>query len=87
MTPTFSNGLPDIRSLPSLFAVNVWSHAILGILAEVIGFLIVEGFWVSKLISNMRCMRIRKWMMPLFIVWLYRSSMEHLYACADARWS
>jgi hypothetical protein len=68
MIPTFSNGLPDISSLPLLYAVNVWSHAILGTLAEVIGFIIV-GFWLSKPISNMRCVRVRKWMMPLFIIW------------------
>jgi hypothetical protein len=80
MIPTFSKGFGEISSLPLIYAINVWSHAILGTLAEVMGFLIV-GFWLSKPISNMRCIRVRKWMMPLFIVWtisLFNGALIHI---------
>jgi hypothetical protein len=32
------------------------------------GFIIV-GFWASKPLSNMACSRVKKIMLPLFIIW------------------
>jgi hypothetical protein len=81
MIPTFSNGIADISSLPLLYAVNVWSHVILGTLAEILGFIIV-GLWLSKPISQMACVKVRKWMMPLFIVWaisLVNGAILHIF--------
>jgi hypothetical protein len=69
MIPTFSEGFADISRLPLLNAVNVWSHAILGTLAEIMGFVIV-GLWLTKPLSNMGCMKAKKVMMPLFIIWV-----------------
>jgi hypothetical protein len=68
MIPSFSSGLGELGELPFLNAFNVWSHAILGTAAEILGFIIV-GFWVSKPLSNMACARVKKVMLPLFIIW------------------
>ena len=69
MVPSFLAGLTDIGSLPLLSVINVWLHAILGTFAEVLGFVIV-GYWVSKPLSKMGCMKAQKLMMPLFLIWV-----------------
>ncbi|MGE5638440.1 MAG: hypothetical protein ACM3WQ_07020 [Chloroflexota bacterium] len=69
MVPTLLYGLPDIASLPVLSAIDVWSHVILGIFAEVLGIIIVV-FWFSKPLTLMNCAKMKKWMLPLFIVWM-----------------
>ncbi len=69
MIPTLVNGLPAINSLPILSAVNVWSHIILGTFAEVLGGIIV-AFWFSKPLNILYCARLKKWMLPLFIIWM-----------------
>jgi hypothetical protein len=68
MIPTFSNGLVEIGELSYLNALNIWSHAILGTAAVILGFIVV-GFWVSKPLSNMACARVKRIMLPLFIIW------------------
>jgi hypothetical protein len=68
MIPTFSSGFGELGELSFLDAFNVWSHAILGTLAEILGFVIV-GFWVSKSLSHRACVRMKKVMLPLFIIW------------------
>ena len=68
MIPSFNNGFGEIGELSFLGAFNVWSHAILGTLAEILGFIVV-GFWVSKPLSNLACIRARKLMLPLFVIW------------------
>jgi hypothetical protein len=45
MIPTFAGGIGEITGLPILTTINVLSHAILGIIAEVLGFLLLAyGF-------------------------------------------
>jgi hypothetical protein len=68
MIPSFSGGFGELGELSFLNAFNVWSHAILGTAAEILG-LIVVGFWLSKPLSNMACVRMKKIMLPLFIIW------------------
>jgi hypothetical protein len=68
MVPTFTGGIVDISSLPLLFQINVLVHVILGFTAEVLGYVVV-GFWVSKPLNNLGCMKARKIMLPLFIIW------------------
>jgi uncharacterized membrane protein YozB (DUF420 family) len=69
MVPSFMNGLGEIGGLSFLDAFNVSSHAVLGIIAEVLGvFLVVV--WLRKGPSVMACERWRKWMMPTFIIWV-----------------
>ncbi len=69
MIPTLVAGVGDLGSLSLLSAFDVWSHVILGTAAEAIGIAII-AVWVSKPLASMRCAKVRKWMMPLFIVWV-----------------
>lgn len=68
MLPVFSNGIGELSGLSFLSALTVWSHAILGTVAEILGIIVI-GFWVSKPLSNMTCLRMKKVMLPLFIIW------------------
>jgi hypothetical protein len=59
----------------------VLSHAILGSVAEVLGFVVV-GLWVSKPLKNMACLKARKIMLPLFIIWtisLINGAIIHIF--------
>jgi len=68
MIPSFSSGLGELGELSSLDAFNVWSHVILGTISEILGFIVVV-FWVSKSPSKMTCVRMKRLMLPLFIIW------------------
>jgi hypothetical protein len=68
MIPSFSSGFGELGELSFFDGLNVWSHAILGTAAEILGFIVV-GFWLSKPLSNMACVRVKKIMLPLLIVW------------------
>jgi hypothetical protein len=68
MIPSFSSGLGELADLSYLDAFNVWSHVILGTVAEILGFIVVV-FWISKSPSKMACGRMKALMLPLFIIW------------------
>ncbi len=68
MIPEFTSEFGELVELSFLNALTVWSHVILGTLAEILGFIVV-GFWVSKPLSKMACERVKKVMLPLFVVW------------------
>lgn len=69
MIPVFSNGIPELSELDFFSSLTVYSHVILGTLAEILGVIIVV-FWFSKPLMNMACARLRKVMLPLFIIWI-----------------
>ena len=69
MVPTFLGGLGKLGGLSIWDSADVWSHAVLGIIAEVLGFIIV-GTWLYKRPSKMGCGRMMKWMMPTLIIWI-----------------
>jgi len=66
MIPSLGGGFGGFVELSSAFIF--WSHAILGTVALVLGFMVV-GFWISKPLSNMACTRMKKLMAPLVIIW------------------
>lgn len=68
MIPTFTNGIPELSDLSFLNGLTVWSHIILGTIAEALGAVVV-GFWFSKPLANMACLKMRKIMLPLFVIW------------------
>jgi hypothetical protein len=68
MIPVFNNGIGELGGLSFLAALTVWSHVILGTAAEILGIIVI-GFWVSKPLSNMACLRMKNVMLPLFIMW------------------
>ena len=69
MIPAFSNGIGELGELPPLYTFNILSHAILGTLAEVFG-LIVVAYWLLKSPKSMQCVRMRRWMTPIFVIWV-----------------
>jgi hypothetical protein len=69
MVPVFTNGLGEISGLSFLDAFNVLSHAVLGIIAEVLGVFLV-AVWLRKGPSAMACARWKKWMAPTFVIWV-----------------
>jgi hypothetical protein len=68
MIPSFTSELGQLGELSILNSLNVWLHVILGTAAEILGFIIV-GFWFSKPLSNLACIRVKKLMLPLFVIW------------------
>ena len=68
MVPSLGSNLQAIGGLSILESINVWSHAVLGTVAEVSGIAVVAS-WVSKSPSKMKCVRMRKWMLPIFVIW------------------
>jgi hypothetical protein len=69
MVPSLTNSLEEIEGLTALSALIVWSHAVLGTAAEVLGIILV-GAWLSKPTSKMNCAKVKSWMMPTFIIWV-----------------
>jgi hypothetical protein len=81
MIPTFSNGLGELGGLSFPYSLTVWSHVILGTAAEILAIIVV-AFWVSKPLSNMTCVRVKKLMLPLFAVWtlaIVNGALVHIF--------
>jgi hypothetical protein len=69
MIPTFTNGLGELAGLSLFDSLTVWSHAVLGTVAEVLAIILVVS-WLSKGPLQLACGRWKQWMMPIFIVWV-----------------
>jgi len=69
MTPSFIDGFNELGELSLFASVTVWSHAVLGTLAEALGIIIVVA-WLVKGPSKMACVSWKKWMLPTFIIWI-----------------
>ncbi len=81
MIPVFSNGIPELSDLSIFSSITVYSHIILGSLAEILGLIIVI-FWFGKPLVNMACLKFKKIMLPLFIIWiiaLINGSIIHVF--------
>lgn len=69
MVPSFASEAEELFELSIFGSVTVWSHVILGTTAEVIGIILVVA-WVIKRPSKMVCVRWKKLMTPLFVIWV-----------------
>lgn len=69
MVPSFTGSFQEIGELSPVPLFTVWSHAVLGTMAEVLGIILV-GVWLSKPKSRMNCAKMKKWMTPTFIIWV-----------------
>jgi hypothetical protein len=81
MIPTVTNGLGELSGLSFFYSLTVWSHIILGTTAEIFGIIVV-GFWLSKPLSNFACVRMKKIMLPLFIIWtlaIINGALVHIF--------
>jgi hypothetical protein len=61
-----ATGLLSQASL--LLSFMIGAYAFLASVAEILGFAVV-WFWVSKPLNDMACLRAKKLMLPLFIIW------------------
>jgi hypothetical protein len=68
MVPSLGGGLRGFAGLSFPYAFIFWFHVVLGTLIEILGFT-VFGFWVYKPLSNMSCVRVKKAMTPILIIW------------------
>ena len=69
MIPTFTGGLGELGELSLLNLFTVWSHIVLGTAAEVLGVIII-AFWLGKGPKKMACWKLKKWMLPTFVIWV-----------------
>ena len=80
MIRSFATSFGTFSELTLFQSVIVWSHVILGSTAEVLGAILVFS-WVLSSPSKMRCMKMKRWMMPTFIIWvisLLNGALVHL---------
>ncbi len=68
MIPSFAGGFGEFGELSLFNSITVWSHAVLGTAAEVLGIILVAS-WLRKGPSRMACATWKKWMAPTFIIW------------------
>ena len=69
MVPSFTGSFGEIGELSAISSFTVWSHIFLGTTAEVLGGILV-GAWLSKPKSKMNCTKMKRWMTPIFIIWV-----------------
>jgi hypothetical protein len=69
MIPNFVDRFSAVLSLSPFYALDAWFHVGLGVFAEVSGFWFVM-LWIVYSVSKMRCVAARKYMTPVFIVWI-----------------
>ncbi len=69
MIPTFTGGLGELGGLSVVNSITVWSHIVLGTAAEVLAIVIIVP-WLYRRPSSMACAKMRRLMMPLFIIWV-----------------
>jgi hypothetical protein len=68
MIPIFSGSLGSIVNLSLVQSAVVWSHAVLGTVAIVLGFVIIFS-WVTHPLGELGCSKTWRLMMPTFAVW------------------
>jgi hypothetical protein len=69
MIPSFLKNFNAVLSLSPLYAIDTWLHVGLGVFAEVTGFWFVL-LWLIYNVSRMRCATARKYMTPVFVIWI-----------------
>ena len=69
MVPSFAKGFGELGEISILDSFNVWSHAVLGTTAEVLGIILIVS-WLAKKPSTMGCAKLKKWMLPTFVIWV-----------------
>ena len=70
MIPAFSGNLVSIINLSLVQSAVVWLHAVLGIIAIVLGLIIILS-WVTHPLGELGCSKMWKLMMPTFVIWAF----------------
>jgi hypothetical protein len=70
MIPSFSSNLILISNLSFVQSLVVWLHAVLGIVAIVLGLIIIFS-WVTHPLGELGCSKMWRLMMPTFGIWAF----------------
>ena len=68
MIPAFSGNLVSIINLSLVQSAVVWLHAVLGIIAIVLGLIIIFS-WVTHPLGELGCSKMWRLMIPTFVIW------------------
>jgi hypothetical protein len=82
MIPSLAGGVNEFADMSLIASVTVWSHVVLGTLAWILGIIIIAS-WLWKGPSKMTCAVWRKWMMPVFIIWMisiFNGALVHIFS-------
>jgi hypothetical protein len=70
MIPAFNGNLVSIINLSLVQSAVVWLHAVLGIVAIVLGVIIVLS-WVTHPLGELGCSKMWRLMIPTFAIWAF----------------
>ena len=70
MIPVFIGDFMFISNLSLVQLSVVWLHAVLGIVALVLGFIIIFS-WVTHPLGELGCSKMWILMIPTFIIWIF----------------
>ena len=70
MIPVFIGDFMFISNLSLVQLSVVWLHAVLGIVALVLGFIIIFS-WVTHPLGELGCSKMWRLMIPTFIIWIF----------------
>jgi len=70
MIPVFAGSLASISNLSFVQSVIVWLHAVLGIVAIVLGLVIIFS-WVTHPLGELGCSKTWRLMIPTFVIWAF----------------
>jgi hypothetical protein len=82
MIPSLIGGVNGYADMSLVASFTVWSHVVLGTLAWILGIIIIAS-WLGKGPSKMSCFKLRKWMMPVFIIWvisIFNGALVHIFS-------
>jgi hypothetical protein len=70
MIPVLIGDFMFISNLSLVKLSVVWLHSVLGIVALVLGFIIIF-LWVTHPLGELRCSKMWRLMIPTFIIWIF----------------
>ncbi len=70
MIPVFVGSLASIGNLSLVQSVIVWLHTALGIVAIVLGLVIIFS-WVTHPLGELGCSKMWRLMIPTFVIWAF----------------
>jgi hypothetical protein len=70
MIPVFIGDFMFLSNLSVVQLTVVWLHAVLGIVALALGFIIIFS-WVTHPLGELGCSKMWRLMIPTFIIWIF----------------
>jgi hypothetical protein len=70
MIPVFNSNLVLISNLSFAPLVVVWLHVVLGIVAIVLGLIIISS-WITHPLGELGCSKMWRLMIPTFVIWTF----------------